>query len=224
MADSSTNPSASITSLRVQTVQLAPGFLPLLRGKTGQVALNGILSNHLQMSALEWSRVTIGQPAQVSGTLTKVVVTPGPHSSYRGPVEATYVRYAISALNNLTIPNGGWATVAAFISYVQGLGYGVIPADFDLVKSTRRADGSVSIYPSKTSWLFGPDGSYDSSSMPKIESVLPNLTTSDFDNTPPLHLGILTGTLTGFEVVPPLVLGDLVVNDVLTGFDAKGGN
>lgn len=224
MADSSTNPSASITSLRVQTVQLAPGFLPLLRGRTGQVALNGILSNHLQMSALEWTRVTIGQPTQVSGTLTKVVVTPGPHSSYRGPLETTYVRYAISALNNLAIPNGGWATVAAFIAYVQGLGYGVIPADFDLVKSNRRADGSVSIYPSKTSWLFSPDGSYDSSSMPKIESVLPNLTTSDFDNTAPLHLGILTGDLTGFEKVPPLVLGDLVVNDTLSGFDAKGGN
>lgn len=224
MADSSTNPSASITSLRVQTVQLAPGFLPLLRGKTGQVAFNGILSNHLQMSALEWTRVTIGQPVQVSGILTKVAITPNQHSGYRTPLDVTYVRYPITALNNLTIPEGGWATVAAFISYVQGLGYGVIPADFDLVKSNRRVDGSVSIYPSKTSWLFGPDGSYDSSSMPKIETVLPSLTTADFDHTARLHLGILNSDLSGFEEVPPLVLGDLIATDVLNGFDAKGGN
>ncbi|MNV70775.1 hypothetical protein D3C71_1637560 [compost metagenome] len=125
----------------------------------------------------------------------------------------------------MDVPGGGWASIAAFIAYLKAtLSIQVVDGDFDLVKSIRRADGSVSVYPSKDSYLFSPDGSYDSSSMQKIEDLLPYLSTTDFDHTPMLHTAIGAGDLSGFDFVEPMVLGDEIVTDTLGGFDAVGGS
>lgn len=224
MADPSTNPSALLSSVRVQVVQQNPGDILIVKDVTGKQAFDALRAINLPVTAIELARLTFGIPQVVSGQLTKVSVTPSQHSAYRAPFDLTYTRYSITALNNLVVPAEGFASVSAFLVWLRAAGYQVLDADIDLIKSTRRADGSVSIFPAKNSWLFSPEGSYDTSSMPKIENVLPVLVTDDFDTTPMLHMAIAVGELNGFEVVPPLVLGDEIANDTLNGFSAVGGN
>jgi hypothetical protein len=199
MADPSTNPSASLSSVRVQVIQQLAGDVNIVKNKTGKQLFDTLRAVYLPISTLELSRATVSGPIQVTGNLTKVTVTPGQHSSYRLPIDLTYVRYSINELDNMTVPGGGFASVAAFLTYVRGLSLQILDEDIDLVKSVRRSDGTVSIYPSKVSWLFSPDGSYDSSTVPRIETVLPNLVTTDFDHTPQLHLALVNGNLTGFD-------------------------
>jgi len=225
MADPSTNPSVSFSAIRMQVIQQIPGEIAIVKGKTGWGAFEALRLIYLPLDAISLRNTVVGKPIQVSGELTKVTYTSGEHSAFRGAVDVTYRRYSIQALNNMDVPDGGWTSVAAFISYLKTtLSIQVVDADFDLVKSIRRADGSVSIYPSKDSWLFSPDGSFDSSSMQKVEDLLPTLTTQDFDHTPKLHLAIGNDTLNGFEEVEPFVLGDEIAVDTLNGFDAVGGN
>lgn len=225
MADPSTNPSVSFSAIRIQVVQQIPGEIAIVKGKSGLNAFEELRLLFLPLDAISLRHTVRSKPIQVSGELTKVTFTAGDHCSYRGTVDLTYRRYSIQQLSNMDVPVGGFASVAAFITYLKStLNIQVVDADFDLVKSVRRADGSVSIFPSKDSWLFSPDGSFDSSSMQKIEDLLTVLSTTDFDHTPMLHAAIPVGDLSGFDFVPPMVLGDEVVNDTLGGFDAVGGN
>jgi hypothetical protein len=209
----------------MQVIQQIPGEIAIVRGKTGLTAFEELRAIYLPLDAIALRNTVRSKPIQVSGELTKVTYTSGEHSAFRGAVEMTYRRYSIQVLSNMDVPGGGWVSVDAFISYLKTtLNIQVVNADFDLVKSVRRADGSVGIYPSKDSWLFSPDGSFDSSSMQKIEDLLTNLTTPDFDHTPKLHLAIGNDTLNGFEEVEPFVLGDEIAVDTLNGFDVVGGN
>jgi len=203
MADPTTNPTTALAAVRVQVIQHLAGEIPLAKNATGLTLFNALRSQYLPITAFDLGRLTMEGPTQVSGTLTKVKYTPQEHSIYRQPLEMTYHRYPISVLTGLDItpPAGGFASVSAFVNAVRALGYLVQDGDFDLVKSVTRTDGSVSLFPSKTSWLFSPDGSYDSSALPAMESLLPNLVTQDFDHTPHLHQVLQIGELSGFSPV-----------------------
>ncbi len=226
MADPTTNPTTALAAVRVQVIQHPVGEIPMAKNATGLSLFNTLRAQYLPITALDLARLTVEGPTQVTGTLTKVKYTPQDHSIYRQPLEMTYHRYPISVLTglNITPPAGGFASVSEFLAAVRTLGYLVQDSDIDLVKSVTRADGSVTLFPSKTSWLFSPDGSYDSSTLPAMEGVLPNLTTQDFDHTPHLHQAITVGELSGFEIVQPLVLGDEIGIDTLSGFSPVGGS
>lgn len=226
MADPTTNPSTSLAAIRVQAIQHKAGEIPMAKNASGLSLFNALRNQYLPIASFDLTRLTLEGPTQVSGTLTKVKYTPQDHSIYREPLEMTYHRYSISVLTGLAIvpPAGGFATVSAFLAEVRALGYLVQDSDIDLVKSVVRTNGSVTLFPTKTSWLFSPDGSYDSSTLPAMENLLPTLTTQDFDHTPHLHQAVTVGELSGFEIVEPLVLADEIVIDTLNGFSPVGGN
>lgn len=202
MADSATNPSVEVSALRVQAIQRKAGELALPKA-LGLTLFNTLRNMYLPITSFDLGRLTMEGPTQVSGTLTKVKYTPTEHSIYREPLELTFHRYHISVLNDLALitPQGGWASVDAFRLAINALGYRIQPEDLDMVKSVIRPNGTVTLYPSKTSWLFSPDGSYDSNSLSLINDVLPTLTTQDFDRTPHLHNLITVGELSGFNAV-----------------------
>lgn len=226
MADPATNPSVAISALRVQVLQRKTGVPAMVKNSTGLVLFNALRSRYLPIATFDLNRLDMEGPTQVSGTLTKVKYIPQEHSIYREPLELTYHRYHISVLNDLilTPPAEGWVSVEAVRLAIYAQGYRVVAEDLDLTKSVVRPNGSVTLYPSKTSWLFSPDGSYDSAALPQLGDLMPNLTTQDFDHSPHLHQAIAVDELSGFEVVPPLSLSDDIVNDTLSGFNAVGGN
>jgi hypothetical protein len=216
-------PVTQLSAVRTQVIQQAAGELAIAKGVTGWVMFLTLLKSAMNVT-MDQTRLTYTRPVQVDGRLSKVTLTAKEFNPYRGTIDVTYNRYSINVLDNLLVPEGGFASVAAFLAYVQGLGYNLLAEDIDNVKSVRNPDGTVMIYPHKDSYLFAPDGYYDSSAIVKIDTYLPVLETTDFDNTPKLHMAITNDTLAGFEVVVPLVLDDEIAIDTLNGFDAAGSN
>jgi hypothetical protein len=220
---SKTVPTTQLSAVRTQVIQQAAGELAINKGVTGWTMFSTLFKSAMKI-AVDLTRLTFTRPTQVAGRLSKVTVTAKELNPYRGSIDVTYNRYSINVLDNLLLPDGGFVNVAAFLAYVQGLGYSLLAEDIDNVKSVVNPDGTVKIYPHPDSYLFSPDGYYDSSAVIKIDVLLPVLETTDFDNTPKLHMAIANDTLNGFEIVVPLVLDDEIVTDTLNGFDAVGSN
>lgn len=194
-------PQIELSAVRIQVIQQAPGELPIRKGPNGfdlfyqllKAATNTTLSVDLH---------TFARPTQVTGRLSKVKITAKEFSDFRSSIEVTYNRYSINAFDNLIVPDGGWASLEAFLYYVSvELGYNVLDEDLDFTKSVVKPDGTVNIYPAKGSWLFAPDGFYDSSSLIKVDTLLPNLNTQSFDTTPSLTGAIVHAELSGFTAV-----------------------